>query len=1047
MTPKHLGAGTFPDVAYFLGRWYCAFQNGAQLHLVSLLPGTLEEMTWNSWTVGEPGVFPRLLSWQGRLFLAHKDGTANYRIALREIGSSFVEYLDVEATPEPDQGHGADPVALGAGYVAWQSTGAPDYQIWRKPLVGSATARFVRNGRPTGLSRVFADGSVTLVDEDREVDGFPGTRLCWAGDLTMAEGKNLGAYARLTDGRELVLWPGQEAVTPRCATDGADRYGIVTWGAREGVRFAEVTRAEFAIPNQQPQPERLPEGTEIDLFPFIVGKAETWPRDGSHPLHQTWDGRNLHLIKFGNPDSWERWILDAEGQQFYLREDRSQSGAGCYSFHPGVWFRRRMRVGEWIDVPDNVLQRYDPKTCEVIDQHPLPYRVGLIEAWRNEDIGGSLGVRHTVTLGYDPGTRNDTEERYRCADGAGLFQWMVREQHAPFAQHTTTFTERGGQALTPTKGCWRQDRVQWPPSTPKPPDPKPEPPTPIPVPKPEPVMSEVSLQTFNRSNWIVAEDGGGKEGESTHGRPTGLARADRSNAGPWETFSFKRGADGRVGFRAPNGGWLSAQPDGTLVFNRHRPEDFTPDGWEGFRVEGALDGGVSFVTDHGTRVRAVNTGGSELRHDVRESAGIDETFFPSVSLTTGAPVGGGHPVGGGAGVPGRLGVAGRWFASPAGLYDYREVSAFALYSLWLQKRFGEVDAFLSSVAPYANALRVLLTLDGDFWNGRGYHCGPDMPGFYDELRPFLAHCESRGFYVRLCLVGAVEPFGGVWFPDRRDIWTEDLDARVRAYIEQVMPRISDAPNVLTEGANEPGQIGLRSSFDRVKGWGRLAKRLAPHLLHNFAAVDGPNDGDTSFVEAPADFVDAHIHRMKEYHSGDGWNGWLWVKRSSEHAVLDNERMPAMSGETINFGSSGVGGGGDAERSPAIAMAYGATSRLRRYIANFHFDDGLWCLPPNAETIACLEGWKRGLDAIPMDFGGGWCNGHHGCSPWETSNFPSSDEVRDHRGPVRIFGRSGGGGYIGASIREVAGHRPTARRPVEEITRLEWGGYACAVYRA
>jgi hypothetical protein len=553
-------------------------------------------------------------------------------------------------------------------------------------------------------------------------------------------------------------------------------------------------------------------------------------------------------------------------------------------------------------------------------------------------------------------------------------------------------------------------------------------------------VSEMHIQTGNRRHYISARDEGG-----------GTADAHGEWVGGDEQLRMLRGADGRVSFISKRGYILSAEKDGTLNFRRKFeapafPEDYQPSGWEGFTpVRG--NGGEGLQTDHGTFVAARNEGGGELYHH-HAPFGIagDETFFPSVSFFDGGQSGGG-PIGGGAGVPGSLGVVGRWFASPSGLFDYREVSAFALYSLWLQKRFGEVDAFLSSMAPYATALRVVLTLDGDFWTGRGYRCAPDMAGFYEELPAFAMHCESRGFYVRFCLVGAIEPFGGTWFPDRRDIWTPDLDARVRAYIERAVPAIGLAPNALIEIANEPGQIGLRESFDRVKGWGRLAKRLAPHLLMNVAAVDGPNDGDTSFIEAPADFVDTHIYRMKEYRSGDGWNGWLWVKRSSEHGVLDNDRMPAISGEPINFGSAGTGGHGDVEASPAIAFAYGATSRLRRYLTNFHFDDGLWCRPPNAETIACLDGWKRGLDAVPMDFGGGWCNGHHGCSPWETSNFPTSDEVRDHNGPVRIFGRGGPGNYIGASIREVVGHRPRPRRPVEEIARVEWGGYACAVYRA
>lgn len=553
-------------------------------------------------------------------------------------------------------------------------------------------------------------------------------------------------------------------------------------------------------------------------------------------------------------------------------------------------------------------------------------------------------------------------------------------------------------------------------------------------------------------------------------------RANRDNfdaPGPWEDHEAEFHTDGTVSFRSMINDEITAlwsgdpelPPPNRFLLCANRPDQLSgyagpAERWQPvFVPEATRFNGTETITNAWALKNVYNGLFLSCRPAKEdplgrlfadaEWAGENQLFYSSVPLIRGT--GGGAaprpPLGGGAGVPGPLRVSGRGFASPAGRFDYREVSGFALYSLWLQKRFAEIDAFLSAMAPYAAAVRPVLTLDGDFWNGRGYHCGPDMPGFYDELPAFAAHCAARGFYVRFCMVGAIEPFGGVWFPDRRDVWTPDLDARVRAYLERAVPMIGLATNALIELANEPGQIGLRSSFDKVMGWGRLAKRLAPHLLMNFAAVDGPNDGDTTFIAAPADFVDTHIHRMKEYEPHDGWNGWLWVKRSSEHPIFDNDHMPAMSGEPINFGSVGVGGRHDVEASPAIAMAYGATSRLRRYLTNFHFEDGLWCRVPNAETIACLEGWKRGLDAIPFDFDGGWCNGHHGCSPWDSGIFPTSDDVRHHTGPVRIFGRGGPGNYIGASIREVVGHRPRARRPVEEVTRLEWGGYACAVYRA
>src|SRR5690349_2320306 len=135
-----------------------------------------------------------------------------------------------------------------------------------------------------------------------------------------------------------------------------------------------------------PQPTRVAapiewHGTEaIDLLPFIVGDDARWPRHGTHDLDRRWDGHDLWWIKFGHPDHWEHWVLD--GDAFYLREDRSQSGAGDYSFHPGVWFPRRMTLHQKIDAPDNVIQEYDPRTCAIKPStRVFPYRLRLLQAW------------------------------------------------------------------------------------------------------------------------------------------------------------------------------------------------------------------------------------------------------------------------------------------------------------------------------------------------------------------------------------------------------------------------------------------------------------------------------------------------------------------------------------------------------------------------------------------------------------------------------------------------------------------------------------------
>jgi hypothetical protein len=241
MNTKHLGSGTFPDVAIHGGQAWTAWQHGVSLHLVSLDPETLDERSWTSWTIGAPAAYPKLHTWAGRLWLAYREGLAPFRIIVREVGTSRADSLDV--------GHGSDPVAMGFGEIAWQATGAPGWQVWRKPLVGTSPSRWIRNGAPTGLSRLLPDSAVTTVDEDRlALPGF--TRPCWAGDLVVAEGPTGGTYCRLDDGRELLLWPGEDAQTPRCAErDGWLVAG--TWGA-QGVRVAVMRREEFQAPGESP---------------------------------------------------------------------------------------------------------------------------------------------------------------------------------------------------------------------------------------------------------------------------------------------------------------------------------------------------------------------------------------------------------------------------------------------------------------------------------------------------------------------------------------------------------------------------------------------------------------------------------------------------------------------------------------------------------------------------------------------------------------------------------------------------------------------------
>jgi hypothetical protein len=235
MKTKVLGSGTYPDVTLHGGMVWCVWHSGNSIEIVSLDPDTLAERSYAAWVVGVPSIYPKLHSWDGRLWLAYREGLAPYRIVLREIGSGHEETLTV--------GHGEQPVAFGAGDIAWQSTGAPSWAVQRRAIdATSAPGSYARMGVGTGLSRVLPD-YVTTIDEDRmALAGY--TRPSWAGDLVVAEGPQGGAYARLHD-RELTLWPGQIANTPRCAMEG-DRLVVVAWGGPQHVRIGVFAYGEMS---------------------------------------------------------------------------------------------------------------------------------------------------------------------------------------------------------------------------------------------------------------------------------------------------------------------------------------------------------------------------------------------------------------------------------------------------------------------------------------------------------------------------------------------------------------------------------------------------------------------------------------------------------------------------------------------------------------------------------------------------------------------------------------------------------------------------------
>jgi hypothetical protein len=286
-----------------------------------------------------------------------------------------------------------------------------------------------------------------------------------------------------------------------------------------------------------------------------------------------------------------------------------------------------------------------------------------------------------------------------------------------------------------------------------------------------------------------------------------------------------------------------------------------------------------------------------------------------------------------------------------------------------------------------------------------------MPAYWQRLDQLVQMCAEEGLYIRTVFIGAVEPFGGVWHHDRRDVWNGDVRRRGEAFMVEVAQRLANRVNVVYELCNEPGQIGMRDSFDELVSVGRQVKAVAPNTLLGGGSPDGPNDQDTRLAVEPFDYCDAHIERRM------GVEGFEWVKRSGEYALIDQEhvtkKMPFISGEPVNFGELRVDGrNGDVERSPSVAFAYGGVSRSRQYNTNFHYDGGLWSTLPKEDTLNSIRAYMDALNAFPMLTDGKW-RGHWSVDQgnyWSKDAWPDHDDediilrhLRDGRGPWRVFG--------------------------------------------
>ena len=307
----------------------------------------------------------------------------------------------------------------------------------------------------------------------------------------------------------------------------------------------------------------------------------------------------------------------------------------------------------------------------------------------------------------------------------------------------------------------------------------------------------------------------------------GRVVADRTEAGEWEQWTVESQGGDLVALKSAHGKYLCAELDGTVVANR-----LVVGSWEVWAVAD-VDGGVALVSAHGKFLVAEGGGGGAVFAN-RAEAGVWETFVATPVLIAESP-------GTGPTSLTRLRVEdnARYFANDAGRFEWREITAFSLLSRLLRGEREWVKGWLRRRrAEGFTITRVIGTLDGGYWAGpqnplgQSFRCAPDMPGYWLMLDDLVALHAEAGLYMRFCFLGALEPFGGVWYPDRRDVYEGSVRSKAEAYVVEAAQRLGVHSHVVGELANEPTQIGMRYAWDNgaLVSLGRKVKAVAPAML-------------------------------------------------------------------------------------------------------------------------------------------------------------------------------------------------------------------------
>lgn len=421
---------------------------------------------------------------------------------------------------------------------------------------------------------------------------------------------------------------------------------------------------------------------------------------------------------------------------------------------------------------------------------------------------------------------------------------------------------------------------------------------------------KVSFQTIDGKHYLCAEDGGGTEQDGK-----GRIVADRTKAEIWEQFEPRPAGGGYWGFRSHSGAWLSAQHDGALWANRVRPDDWTPEAWEAFKLVPLADGRIALQSDHGLYVCAEGAGGGDVFAN-RLAINAWESFLPSQRfwMADRPPL---HD---------RLAVQGRFFVTGGEIYRPVWASLLSILRRPHDERVEQLGALadlgFNGVRVFAGAL--------SWANQTPAQARAVLPALLDE-------CHAAGLRVE---VVAITDSGTGY--------------DVRAHTFEIADYCTNTPHAILELANEYWHPTQSPWVQDAANLLALRRQLDSATLMSLGAP--PSDEPEGSLPL-ADYLTLHLDR--------GRDKWNMVRRVRElEGASARYGKPVLNNEPIGADEEdGRATGRQRLNDPSIFFCMGALNRIFEVGGVFHSQAGLHAMHLGPVQTECAKAFISGFSAI------------------------------------------------------------------------------------